>query len=329
MPIASTLSRFGQRTALLPIYLPEATMKRNTLALILGFTQLFVISAAASAHESTGCRPAISFVDFPVPDLMSGGSLMVKGKLTLPDRCRPHSRHPAPAVVILHGSAGVDFRGAFYGEALNEAGIATLEIDMWEARGVVGGANRPPLPMVTYPDAFGALNLLAARPEIDPERIGVLGFSWGGVISMATATESNQGAKYGYGDTRFKAHVAHYPLCYAYNNPHIPYSEFGSQAGNPLTGAPILVQIGDQDGYDESPALCHQLKASLPAAEQSKLEVVAYDNAQHGWDRLLVPISITDPFAHLGRGGDVSLAPNVDQAYKARNKVVRFFRRTL
>lgn len=304
-------------------------MKPITLALILGFSQLCIMPATASAHESTGCQPAISFVDFPSPDLVRGGSLTVKGKLTLPDRCHPHSRHHVPAVVILHGSAGVDFRGAFYAEALNEAGIATLEIDMWEARGVVGGSNRPPLPMVTYPDAFGALNLLAARPEIDPERIGVLGFSWGGVISMATATENNQGAKYGYGDVRFKAHVAHYPLCYAYNNPHIPYSEFGSQAGNPLTGAPILVQIGKQDGYDESPAPCRQLKAGLPAAEQTKVEVVTYDNAQHGWDRLLVPISVTDPFAHLGRGGEVDMAPNVGQAYKARDKVVRFFRRML
>lgn len=304
-------------------------MKPKYFALILGFVQLFILSAAATAHEPTGCQPAISFVDYPVPDLMHGGSLTVKGKLTLPDRCRPHSRHPAPAVVILHGSAGVDFRGTFYAEALNEAGIATLEIDMWEARGVVGGANRPPLPMVTYPDAFGALNLLATRPEIDPERIGVLGFSWGGVIAMATATENNQGVKYGYGETRFKAHVAHSPLCYGYNNPHIPYSEFGSQAGNPLTGAPILVQIGEQDGYDESPAPCRQLKASLPPTEQARLEVVAYDNAQHGWDRLLVPISVTDQYAHLGRGGDVILAPNVEQAYKAREKVVRFFRRTL
>lgn len=308
-------------------------MKRTSFALTLAFAQLFATAASAEADDRMACHagrsPAISFVSYPVPDLMHGGTLTVKGKLSMPDRCSSNIRHPAPAVVILHGSAGVDFRGSFYAEALNSAGIATLEIDMWEARGIDGGANRPPLPMLTYPDAFGALKLLAEQPEIDPERIGVLGFSWGGVIAMATATENNQGAKYGYGDTRFKAHVAHYPLCYGYNNPYIPYSEFGTQAGNPLTGAPILVQLGEQDAYDESPAPCRQLKASLPAAEQAKLEVVAYANAQHAWDRLLVPTTITDSFAHLGRGGDVTLMPNVDQAYKARERVVRFFRRTL
>ena len=304
-------------------------MKPNYFALMLVLAPLSLMSSVVSAHESTACQPAIYFVEFPTPDLMHGGSLTVKGKLTLPDRCRRHSRYPVPAVVILHGSAGVDFRGAFYADALNEVGIATLEIDMWEARNVAGATNRPPLPMMTYPDAFGALNLLAARPEVDAERIGVLGFSWGGVIAMATATENNQGAKFGYGDTRFKAHVAHYPLCYGYNNPYIPYSEFGSQAGNPLTGAPIVIQIGDRDAYDESPLPCRQLKASLPAAEQAGVEVVAYDNAEHAWDRLMVPIKIDDPFAHLGRGGEATLTPNVDQAYKSRHKVVRFFLRAL
>src|SRR5208337_1754175 len=37
-----------------------------------------------------------------------------------------------PAVLILHGSGGVDGRGAFYARALQEAGIATLEITMFQ-----------------------------------------------------------------------------------------------------------------------------------------------------------------------------------------------------
>lgn len=41
-----------------------------------------------------------------------------------------------PAVVIMHGSAGVDSRGALYARELNLAGIATLEVDMWGARGL-------------------------------------------------------------------------------------------------------------------------------------------------------------------------------------------------
>lgn len=42
----------------------------------------------------------------------------------LPARLTPK----VPAVLILHGSDGVDGRGAFYAKALQEAGFATLEI---------------------------------------------------------------------------------------------------------------------------------------------------------------------------------------------------------
>ena len=56
--------------------------------------------------------------------------LTVAGKLKLPT-----VETPGPAVLICHGSDGVDTRGEFYAGALGDAGIATLEIDMWSARG--------------------------------------------------------------------------------------------------------------------------------------------------------------------------------------------------
>src|SRR3954469_7997661 len=98
--------------------------------------------------------------------------LTVAGKLnTLADAGR------TPAVVICHGSDGVDGRGEFHAAALNAAGVATLEIDMWAARGAArGAAARPRSPVETLPDAFAAKAFLAAQPEVDPARIGVMGF---------------------------------------------------------------------------------------------------------------------------------------------------------
>src|SRR4029434_1126000 len=43
-----------------------------------------------------------------------------------------------PAVMILHGSGGIDGRGEFHAKALNAAGIATLEVLM------VARRNQPP-----------------------------------------------------------------------------------------------------------------------------------------------------------------------------------------
>ncbi|MFP5417927.1 MAG: dienelactone hydrolase family protein [Gammaproteobacteria bacterium] len=311
-------------------------MQFKTLVTVIGYTLISLVAAESFAGEERDCRydsrPAITFVEVQSVDLQTRQPLKVKGKLNVPVPKRAQgdchiSRSGRPAVVILHGSAGVDSRSDFYARALNAEGIATLELDMWEARGIQTPADRPPLPAYNYPDAFGALAFLSAYPGIDPDRIGVIGFSWGGVITMASAT---QGVANQFGGAlRFRAHVAHYPICYAYNNPYIPDSQFGSHAGNPLTGAPILIQIGDKDDYDESAAPCFALKNALIAPEKTLLEVASYAGAYHDWDRLLVPVVSQDPFAHLGAGGTVRLFPSVDQAYQAQKKAVRFFLKNL
>lgn len=295
-------------------------------------------------HDNS--EPAISFVKFdsfhiklPEQQLVP---ITVQGKLKFPvldgkkKRCFS-SKKKLPAVVILHGSAGIDSRGDFYARALNDAGIATLEIDMWEARGIGSAADRPQFPLSTYPDAFGALTFLSEYPNIDPERIGVLGFSWGAVITMASATSLYSG-NFG-GGLKFAAHVAHYPICYAYNS-GIPGSEFGEHVGVPLTGAPVLIQIGEEDDYDNGSLPCFALKDSLNKAEQKIVDVKAYEEAFHAWDRLQVPFTVNDPYADQGSyfqcllaGGDdcqipeVNFVPDVEQAYSSRKKVVKFFRR--
>lgn len=307
-------------------------MQFRTIASI-AYIALFSLSVSVpSARADNGCRydpqPAISFIEIQSVDILTAQPLIVKGKLKIPvvkgkqNKCGL-AKQGRPAVVVLHGSGGVDARGDFHASALNARGIATLEIDMWEARGVVTLADRPPHPIFTYPDAFAALAYLSSYPGINPDRIGVMGFSWGGVITMASATE-NYATAFG-GPLRFKAHVAHYPVCYAYNHPFIPNSDFGSHVGNPLTGAPILIQIGDQDGYDEGAARCVGLKASLASHEQELMTVVPYVGAHHAWDRLLVPVTFEDTFAHLGAGGSVQIEPQVEQAYQAQEKALRFF----
>jgi dienelactone hydrolase len=217
-----------------------------------------------------------------------------------------------PAVVILHGSAGVDSRGALYARALNDAGIATLEIDMWGARGITGAGDRPPLPTFTLPDAYGALDYLSKTPGIDAQRIGVLGFSWGGVMSLLSANQS-------YTDSlgnglKFAAHVAHYPICWGYN-----IGILGIIFNN-LTGAPVLIQVGNLDDYDEGGAPCENLAAPFP-----EVSVNVYPNAHHAWDRLQPPLTVEDLFSHLGAGGEVNIIPNPGKANQSSNSVVSLF----
>ncbi len=65
------------------------------------------------------------------------------------------------------------------------------------------------------------------------------------------------------------------------------------------------------------------------------VRVVAYPGATHGWDRLMVPVEVTDIFANLGSyfttgvPPTVRLTPDVEQAFQSRERVVRFFSRNL
>ena len=330
---------------ILYICLPgECVMLNHPSKFLLIFVLLYSFSGFLMANGNDEChgkqKPAVSFVEFQSFDLQQN-PLTIKGKLQLPtsfnrqSKCPPAERSLA-AVVILHGSAGIDSRGDFYARALNAAGIATLEIDMWEARELNGGGERPPLPIFTYPDAFAALAYLSAHDKIDPNRIGVLGFSWGGVIAMASA-EQLYADQFGNG-LKFSAHVAHYPVCYAYNNPDIPAlyppDVRGSQFLN-LTGAPVLIQIGTEDDYDNGAEHCRDLINDLPEQDRHLVKVAAYEGAYHAWDRLQIPITVKDPFADEGRifstgvVPTVEIIPDVEQAYKSRKKAVRFFKRHL
>jgi dienelactone hydrolase len=224
----------------------------------------------------------------------------------------------APAVVIAHGSAGVDGRGPGYSRALNAGGVATLEIDMWAARGLKGGLDRPRSMHETLPDVFGALTFLAGRPEIDPERIGIMGFSWGGVLSMLSATEP-VAERHSPAGLRFAAHAPLYPVCWLYNRaPGFDFMRF--------TGAPVFIQCGALDAYDE-PETGERLVQSLASVAPGVLSIATYPGATHAFDRDGPAITVTDPFSHLGKGGEVLFEPNPAAARRARTATAAFFRR--
>ena len=212
------------------------------------------------------------YVSFPSTDPVK--PLNIPAKFSIPTSVPASGPKVYPAVVIAHGSSGVDTRGPFYAALLNRAGIATLEIDMWSPRGFGGGAaGRPATVAETLPDAFGALKMLSADSRIDPKRIGIMGFSWGGVVSMLTATQPYVNL-YSPTGLKFVAHAPNYPVCWVYNV--VPGYAFAS-----LTGAPVFIQAGALDSYDVDPATCPNLVASLPVTAQAYVSATVYPNATH------------------------------------------------
>ena len=218
----------------------------------------------------------------------------------------------------MHGSGGIDGRGEFHAEALRKAGIATLEIFMFDR-----GARPKAGHTATLTHAFGALKYLASRPEIDPKRIGVTGYSWGGNLSLRLSSkETNDAFLPGEGQLRFAAHAPFYPVCWA----HIKLAtDAKTKTYKAFIGAPLLLFAGGEDDYG-GPDDCKKLLDSFPEDTRKFMALQFYPTATHGWD---TPSgrgrTINDPYSHGGKGGSVRFTPDSDIAEDPRAKVVAFF----
>ena len=238
----------------------------------------------------------------------------------------PPGTGPVPAVVILHGPAGIDGLGARYAEHLLAAGIGSLEIDMFSPRGIGRGqglSQRPPR-ADAMPDVYGALRALASHPRVDAERIGVMGLSYGAGLAVYLAT-TPPGRAYAAGGQDFRAAAALYPVCYGYDPDH-PLARL---LGLSFPRLPLLMLVAERDDYDsDGGASCLRLAASGAAAAQARMQVHVLAGATHMWDSES-NLTFRDPAARRGQGGQIRVLPNRAATEEGLRRVVTFFQETL
>jgi uncharacterized protein len=126
-------------------------------------------------------------VSFPAP-----GDGVLAGSLTL-----PAGTGPFPAVVLISGSGLQDRDQTIFGhrtflvlaDHLTRAGFAVLRVD---DRGI--GASKGTLGTLETDigDARAAFEWMAAQPEIDGKRVGLIGHSVGGVIAPIVAARTGK-----------------------------------------------------------------------------------------------------------------------------------------
>ena len=235
----------------------------------------------------------------------------VSGTLYLP----ANATGPVPAVVMVHGTSGIDQRGELYRQPLLTAGIAIFEVDF--KTGIYTGPSDRPKPDTFLPLAFAALKQLRKIPTIDPNRIGYMGFSMGGTIGLRAAVDSNV-RQWMTGDKGFTAFALFYPVCKQF----IPEFE---KSGSRFTAAPMVIFYGTADSYGDGEAV-PQLKRLLATKYNFQLTTVEYPGASHGFNRNGPDMDYYDPAA-IHMKGHIAWDPKA--AGDSITQVVAFLRENL
>jgi alpha-beta hydrolase superfamily lysophospholipase len=127
-------------------------------------------------------RPAVRRVEVP------WRTAQLPGYLAVPE----HVSTPAPLAVLLNGTSTSKEETLQWGDTFLEQGLAVLALD-WP------GSGESSLHVAPTPDCDdfmdGVVSVMSGEPAIDATRIGLVGFSLGGVVAaLAAANDRRVGA---------------------------------------------------------------------------------------------------------------------------------------
>ena len=205
--------------------------------------------------------------------------------VSLPDAAKFAS--PYPAIVLLHSSWGLSSQESYYAEVFANMGIATYVVDSFSPRGV--GKTSMDQSLVSsasmIQDAYQVLSHLQNVPEINNEKIAVMGFSKGGIAALYSALNEIQSAVNKKEDVQFAAHIAYYPWC-------------GIRLQNmKTTSAEILIQGGDKDIITPVNKCVQLVEEKLTSEEKLRVAIEIHANTRHAFDhpvlsKIPIPISL-------------------------------------
>lgn len=116
----------------------------------------------------------------------------ITGLLTLPKK--KQKKYPV-MIMIMNSACDYGFRNFTLGDDIKREGVATLELENCIPRGlsiynmIIQGNFDKLTPWMGAADALYALKFLHKHPKINPEKIGIVGFSWGGNVAIYTALD--------------------------------------------------------------------------------------------------------------------------------------------
>jgi dienelactone hydrolase len=180
----------------------------------------------------------------------------------------PRGDGPFPAVVLLHVCDGLREPGTAaqmngWARRLSDWGYVTLQVDSLGPRSIADGcASQDSWLRFQVLDAFAAKAWLAKLRQVDSGRIGVIGWSAGG-IAVTIIVDASGRAK---GIEPFKAAIAFYPFCSSFTE----------------RDTPLLILIGEMDFNNAH--RCETRKDQTLNGAAIELTLKIYPNAYHAFD---------------------------------------------
>jgi dienelactone hydrolase len=215
----------------------------------------------------------------PAPsDQISITSEHLQGIAYLPARLyQPEGAGPFPALVLLHGCAGVLNKHAAWAGSLVRWGYVVLVIDSFSPRNIqrlceADDTIWKQFDNIRLADTFAGLEYLQSLPQVDANNIALMGWSYGGTIMLdmlvAAVTDNAM-------PSDFKAGVGIYPGCWKHLQGRVKSVAYTSTA-------PVLILMGESDDWTR-PENCRALVAGTEN-DRNAISLHLYPNACHDFD---------------------------------------------
>jgi dienelactone hydrolase len=173
-----------------------------------------------------------------------------------------------PVMFLIHHSGGKIFPS--YKWQLHQQCVATFEPYVFKSRGYDRNYNDPDaeIQWVTETqgavDTLQALDVVAKLSNVDADKIGIVGWSYGGTVTVEAQNMFNIKAL--NTKNRFAFHLAYYPYCYHYDDTE-------------TTDAPMTIFKGDKDTISYT-----QCDERVDMIDKPNKQQIVYANATHNFD---------------------------------------------
>lgn len=237
------------------------------------------IFVLALAIRPSGVRGQVQLQMYPIETVTLNSQQILSGEKTgkqtvlAGELLIPAGAGRLPAVILVHGSDGLNPAVERWAQELNQIGVAAFLLDCFSGRGITStvGDQSQLHNLNMMVDAYKALEILTKHPCLDANRIAIMGFSKGAFAAVYTSIERFR-QLYGPADgSHFAAHIGLYTPC------NVTYRD-----DDKTTGAPIRLFHGIADDWVAiGPCRAYAFRLRNAGID---ITLTEYPGAHHGYD---------------------------------------------